>query len=661
MSATQWQRSALGATALVAALVLSLIASGPATAQPSAPPVGSTQPDAGQPDAGQPDAGQPDAGQPDAGQPDAGQPGQAQPPAEPQSAPPPPAAPGGSAAPTPAQLEQAKRLFLQGNELRKAGDFERALDYYVRSRSQVRSVANTINAALCLDQLGRYDESLELYEELLTELGERLTDDDRESIAPHMTKLRAQVGSIDVQANVKGSLVIDGRARGSVPLTAPVRVLPGRHLVVVVQEGYQSFETTAQVTIGETARVSARLEPLAAAGKLRVDEAALAGAEVYVDGARVGTVPWEGALEPGAHHYYLRKGDQGSGPRAVTVVKGQTVLGAARLEPLGPELRVAVSPPTAELAIDDVTVGKGRWQGRLPLGAHKLEAREEGYFDKATSLSIRSDMEGAVEIRLQVDEAHPRWSTGEAGRGWIEAVGAFGFAPSLGSGAEASCDAASFECTSNPMALGFLVGARGGYEFPIGLSIELEAGYLSLSKTLSRRYHTFVDPTSRQDPLRYELQDEQRVHGPFALVGVSYRQPLGEVAELRAHLLAGPVFTFARDRIGGTATAGGQTLPAAIQASGETQTTADLALVPELHLGLRLGGFGVSAGVAAAVLVMPGPKLLNTNLRAPGDNSPCATTPAQPACARASDALADEPAYGTMVMLLPGIAAGYAF
>jgi hypothetical protein len=74
-----------------------------------------------------------------------------------------------------------------------------------------------------------------------------------------------------------------------------------------------------------------------------------------------------------------------------------------------------------------------------------------------------------------------------------------------------------------------------------------------------------------------------------------------------------------------------------------------------------LGGFGVSAGVAAAVLVMPGPKLLNTNLRAPGDNSPCATTPAQPACARASDALADEPAYGTMVMLLPGIAAGYAF
>ena len=42
------------------------------------------------------------------------------------------------------QLEQAKQLFMQGNEMRKAGDWERALEYYVKSRDLVASVPNTI-------------------------------------------------------------------------------------------------------------------------------------------------------------------------------------------------------------------------------------------------------------------------------------------------------------------------------------------------------------------------------------------------------------------------------------------------------------------------------------------------------------------------------------
>src|SRR6185503_18456536 len=66
------------------------------------------------------------------------------------------------------RLEQAKELFRQGNELRKVGDFQRALDFYRRSRRLVPSVPNTLNAAFCLQQLGRYDEALQLYENLLT-------------------------------------------------------------------------------------------------------------------------------------------------------------------------------------------------------------------------------------------------------------------------------------------------------------------------------------------------------------------------------------------------------------------------------------------------------------------------------------------------------------
>ena len=82
----------------------------------------------------------------------------------------PAAEPSGSAAPSastasPAvdpKLEEAKEWFRKGNLLRKAGDCQKALEMYVRSRRLVPSLPNTLNSAFCLDQIGRYDEALEM-------------------------------------------------------------------------------------------------------------------------------------------------------------------------------------------------------------------------------------------------------------------------------------------------------------------------------------------------------------------------------------------------------------------------------------------------------------------------------------------------------------------
>src|ERR1700677_2207222 len=65
------------------------------------------------------------------------------------------------------QLREAKALFQEGNTRRRAGDLPGALEFYLRSRAVVPSMPNTFNAAYCLLQLGRIDEALELYEEVL--------------------------------------------------------------------------------------------------------------------------------------------------------------------------------------------------------------------------------------------------------------------------------------------------------------------------------------------------------------------------------------------------------------------------------------------------------------------------------------------------------------
>ena len=260
--------------------------------------------------------------------------------------------------------------------MRELGDCQRALEFYARSRALVASVPNTLNAGLCLTQLGRFDEALEAYESVVTEFRDKLTAEEQQAMGPEMAGLRKKVGAVDVSANVNGSLVIDGRSRGTLPLLSPVRVLPGSHVVRVLHEGWATFETRVDVSVGQSVPVDAILRLLANAGRVQIAESALAGADVFVDGALVGAVPWEGALAPGVHRFQVRKGEIGSGPTEITVIQGQTVKPPFQVGPLGPELRLLVEPPSADLWLDTVAIGSGRWQGRLPLGRHAKYASD---------------------------------------------------------------------------------------------------------------------------------------------------------------------------------------------------------------------------------------------------------------------------------------------
>ncbi len=295
--------------------------------------------------------------------------------------------------PTPAQIDEAKRHFEQGESLRQANQLQAALEAYLKSRALVPRATNTVNVAVCLYALKRYDEAYEYFEDALTKYPEsQLSPATRDSAKKSMAEIEAKVGRLDVSANVDGALVIDGRSRGKLPLIAPVRVMPGKHVVRVLRDGFATFEQTVQVAERETVRVDAKLEALTSAGRLRLEAPAeLEGADVTIDGAVVGTLPWEGTLSPGTHVYLVVKGDIGSGPELAVVIAGQTVKRVVTARPLGPERRVVIDPPTAALSIDGVGIGKGRFQGRLPIGKHVIEAREEGYVAARVPFDVTTD------------------------------------------------------------------------------------------------------------------------------------------------------------------------------------------------------------------------------------------------------------------------------
>lgn len=565
-----------------------------------------------------------------------------------------------TAAPS-ADLERAKNLFRQGNELRKAGDCGRALALYRQSRRIVPSVANTTNSAVCMVELGLDDEALEMYEDLLLHFRAELTEDETRALGTAMTSLRRKVGHVDVSSTVQGLVVIDGRARGELPLVAPIPVLPGAHVLRVIKEGYDTFEQRVSVAAGATVDVDAKLAALAHAGRLRVEVGAGdEGADVLVDGAVVGSATWEGALTTGPHLLSVRKGTRGTAPVRADVVENQTATVRASLADLGLELRVIPGPLSARISIDGVAVGTGEWRGALPLGAHAFEAREDGYLAKQTTIEVTPAPVDPVFLQLEVDATNPRWAAPRTAKLWAEARAAFAIGPGLGSGAEASCDELS--CSDRTPARGGMFGARLGYELPSRLSLYIDGGYLALRTTLSRSVASSFASASAGGatsavPLTYAIHDTVDFSGPFAGAGIGYVAPLGGGRfELAARAEAGIVLAGARDTLHGTVSGGGRTLDLAIEGTGTSVHGAAAFVLPEAAARIRLGRLYAGLGAAVGLFFVRGPSL-ETGSAAP-KGFDCSAHPAAADCAPASNLVRAERAFGPAILVLPSILVG---
>jgi hypothetical protein len=558
--------------------------------------------------------------------------------------------------PTPEALAAAKDLFGRGLALLDADDVERALDYFLRSRALVPGKGNTANAAHCLDRLGRFDEALELYEELVTRFADELGADNQKRLVPAMSALRARVADVVVTANVDGTVLLDGRARGRLPLSGALRVLGGAHRVRVLKDGYETREATLIATVGRTARVDLVLQPLAHAGRLRLEDPTNEGAEVFVDLVQVGVAPWEGTVAPGEHVVWTASADRGSPPARAVVIQGQTATLVLQSHRLGPTVAVDVDPKTADLRLDGVRLGSGTWRGRLPVAPHEVEAAEPGYVTQTIHFE-EPNTSGApprIAVSLVVDPRHPRWPRRPAGRIRIEAFGGLGLGRRFGSDAEAGC------LGSCAHVLGGLVAGRVGIRFPFGLSVELEGGYLSVGASVARSRATTFTSDGAPRALTYELTDAVRLQGP--LVGASFawaaRLPAG--LALLARATAGVLFAESTDPLTGYARGEGHEVPVIVADRGELLRSALPFVEPELGIEATLKEFHLGVSLGLATFFGTGPSFSHALLEV----SPAGCThadPGAPACAPASSLVAGERAYRPFAVFLPTLSVGYQF
>jgi len=432
----------------------------------------------------------------------------------------------GLALPDPARAEgsadtetRARALFEQGLDLARSERWDAALAAFLRSRELHRSRGNTQNAAIALARVGRSDEAFDLFSELLRDYP-GLSSQDQALVQAELGKLAPLVGSIDVVSSDAGaSVLIDGRARGKIPLSGSLRVAAGARIVRVVKTGSAPFETRVDVAGGETARVNVKLEALRRAGSLRVSESRNAPAQVFVDGGLVGDAPWEGRLSPGRHVVRLGGADRlGTDPVSVAVSENEQSRVALELVPVECHARIAPTPASASVALDGVELGRGVWQGALSCRLHRVEAREEGFVTIRRSVTLEALRQTSVEIELERDPSSPRWRVVEPPHLAFDlSVGApLGV---LGVTRPNGCD----DACSAPLPLGAQASLGARYVLGSGLGFGLELAALRATadtKRVGTRIHDLSDGGSADA----RFDDDARLDGVQALAQVSFER-----------------------------------------------------------------------------------------------------------------------------------------
>ncbi len=550
------------------------------------------------------------------------------------------------AQPPPERLEEAKVLFRDGVALLNAGDPERALESFLKSRAIVPSGKNTANAAICLERLGRYDEALELYEELLARFADDLDQQDREKLAPIMAALRERLGRLDISATVDAALVVDGKPRGTLPRTTSLRLLPGKHRVRLVKEGYRTFEREVEVAVGRTLTFDAELEPLAGLGALRVEQAGSGLGRVLVDGKQVGQTPWEGTLPAGMHVLQIVAGDRGSMPEQVEVIERRTMFLRVASQPLGQPLRLTASPANASLFLEKTRLARGEWVGRLPTGEYELRASAPGHLERRQHVVSRSGAPAeAVRMTLAADRAlavkPSAWRFAAGGE-----VGLV-FAPQLNGGQEDEQGAQA--------AWGARAEALLDAVHELGLGVRVAVGYAFARQAFEHRFSEVRAP----DTIDYRLDQELVFGGPYARLALRAKAPLPWKVALQGEAGFGLLFWRYEAAASGVADSGGQEVPV-ITSGLAPRSEVIPALTAALQIERSFGRAGLSLGLGSWFVPSVGPTFSDSEVIVLSNCSPL-SAPNALECARSSNKPASERVHGPFFWLTPFVGARYGF
>ncbi|HTA94468.1 MAG TPA: PEGA domain-containing protein [Polyangiaceae bacterium] len=326
-----------------------------------------------------------------------------------------PAADSGAAAKKPAEPESAEKKeaaarFDRGLELFDQGDNAGALAEFKRTYELMPNPVVQYNLGLVYAAMGRPVEAVDALEPIAAST--TLSAQQRERAQKTLAEQQARIGRLAVTTTPEVARIeVDGVDVAKTPLTAPIRLPEGSHVVSVVAEGFSP--SRKEVLIASNADTNLHFDLVATEGKRLANltvRSRLAGAEVLLDGQKVGQTPLETSLPVAAGHHKveLRRPGYLKATQELDVDEGGSaevelalnIDSAAQSSDLG-SLELKTKNRQSTLFVDGASLGPYSAPVRLPRGPHHIRLEVAGFQPYERDVTVDPSQSNVVEPQLE--------------------------------------------------------------------------------------------------------------------------------------------------------------------------------------------------------------------------------------------------------------------
>lgn len=385
---------------------------------------------------------------------------------------------------TPEELE-ARRHFDVGLKLYKEKLYEAALVEFEQSYKVVPRPSALRNVAQCQRDLKRFADAYGAYERLLTVHATQMTPKELEAVKKAIKDLESVTGSIAFDVSESGaSITVDGREVGPSPLTAPVRVDIGPHVVRVTKGGFEPFELNVKVLATQSLPVEAKLVKDVKTGRVTIKDKAGAKVNVWIDDVDRGPAPASVDLSPGGHIVELKGDGLASTRKTIEVVAKTETEHVLEATAQRGRLRVETLAKNGKIFLDGKEVGEGTWEDSVTPGVHRVKVVAKGFetHERLVAIEVGQTFVDAVTL-VPVQTAPPAGPVAPAKNPFVGLYGRLsllgGFSVT-GAGEEVRPTCATYSCASTdasaPMGAGTVL--QVGHSFGV-FSAELVGAFLA--------------------------------------------------------------------------------------------------------------------------------------------------------------------------------------
>ena len=315
-----------------------------------------------------------------------------------------------AAEPDAATKADAAKRFDRGLSLFDEGDNAGALAEFKQVYSTLPNPVVLYNIGLVYAAMQRPVEAVDALKQVVSDAA--LSPGQHERAQNTLTDQEARIGRLSITTVPAGARIsIDNVDVAVTPLSAPLRVAAGSHVVGAIAEGYA--QARKEVVVAGNADASLDFALLRAeatrAANLTV-RSRISAAEVFVNGKSAGKTPLASSLSvpPGHVNVELRRPGYTTVKQQIDLNEGATSditldpsIDAQALATEGVLLSLDVGRKDADLFVDQEHIGPYTAPVRLPKGPHRVRVAAAGFMPLERDITLDGGKNNVLSEKLE--------------------------------------------------------------------------------------------------------------------------------------------------------------------------------------------------------------------------------------------------------------------